>query len=96
MSVVGQGGNGGAGAKDGWDRTHFLSKQGIRFSSAHWFARPETVRGGKVGEVMLIRPSLLFQGSRPGLFYDVSTGESFPLRIPLDRLGAAVSPIDTP
>jgi hypothetical protein len=48
----------------------------------------------------------LFQGSRPGVFYDVSTGDSCPLRIPFDRplgheleaewLRAAVSPIDTP
>jgi len=43
-----------------------------------------------------VRSSLLFQGSRPGLFYDVSTGESCPLRIPFDRLRAAASPIDTP
>jgi len=43
-----------------------------------------------------IRSFPLFQGSRPGLFCDVSTGDSFPLRIPLDKLGAAASPIDTP
>ena len=38
----------------------------------------------------------LFQGSRPGLFYNLSTGESCPLRIPFDRLRAAASPIDPP
>ena len=27
----------------------------------------------------------LFQGFRPGLFYDVSTGESCPLRLPFDN-----------
>jgi hypothetical protein len=43
-----------------------------------------------------MKPFLLFQGSRPGLFYDVSTGESCPLRIPLDKLEAAASPTDTP
>jgi hypothetical protein len=46
-----------------------------------------------------MRPFHLFQGSpaeKRDLFYDVSTGESCPLRIPLDRLRAAVSPIDTP
>jgi len=36
-----------------------------------------------------------FQGSRAGLFSNVSTGEFCPLRIPLDKLGAAGSPIDT-
>ena len=45
---------------------------------------------------MFMRSFLLFQGSRPSLFYDVSTVESCPLRIPLDQLGAAASPIDTP
>ena len=44
---------------------------------------------------MVMRSSPLFQGSRPGLFYDLSTGESRPLRIPFDRLRAAASPIDT-
>jgi hypothetical protein len=45
-----------------------------------------------------IRPCLLFQGSRPCLFYDVSTSRfrEAGLRIPFDRLRAAVSPIDTP
>ena len=48
---------------------------------------------------------LQFQGSQPGLFSTVSTGEFCPLRIPLDkpldreleaeRLWAAASPIDT-
>jgi len=41
-----------------------------------------------------LRPFLRFRGSRPGLFYDLSTGEFCPLRIPLDKLGAAVSPAD--
>jgi hypothetical protein len=45
---------------------------------------------------MIMRSFLLFQGSRPGLFYDLSTGDSYPLRIPFDRLRAAASPIDTP
>jgi hypothetical protein len=53
-----------------------------------------------------MRSFVLLQGSQPCLFYDVSTGESCPLRIPLDKplgheleaewLGAAASPIDTP
>ena len=30
---------------------------------------------------MVVRSFLLFQGSRPGLFYDLSVGESCPLRI---------------
>jgi len=45
---------------------------------------------------LVMKSSSLFQGSRPGLFYDVSMGEFYPLRIPLDRLGAAASPTDTP
>ena len=45
---------------------------------------------------MVMRSFLLFQGFRPGLFYDISTGESCPLRIPFDRLRAAASPIATP
>jgi hypothetical protein len=36
-----------------------------------------------------------FQSSRVGLFSDVSVGDSCPLRILLDKLGAAVSPTDT-
>jgi hypothetical protein len=32
-----------------------------------------------------MRPFLLFQGSRPGIFYDVSTGDSYPRRILLDK-----------
>jgi len=36
-----------------------------------------------------------FQSSRVGLFSDVSAGDSCPLRILLDKLGAAVSPTDT-
>jgi hypothetical protein len=36
----------------------------------------------------------LFQGSRPGLFIDLSAVEFCPLRIPLVKLGAAVSPTD--
>jgi len=44
---------------------------------------------------------LRFRASRPGLFYDLSTGEFCPLRIPLalsasSGLGAAVSPADKP
>ena len=48
---------------------------------------------------MVMRSYLLFQGSpaeKRDLFYDGSTGDSCPLRIPLDKLGAAASPIDTP
>jgi len=30
---------------------------------------------------MVMSSFLLFQGSRPGLFYDLSAGESYPLRI---------------
>jgi hypothetical protein len=36
---------------------------------------------------------LSFQGSRACFFSDLFTGESCPLRIPFDRLRAAVSPI---
>ena len=39
-------------------------------------------------------PSL--QGSRTGLFSGLSAGDSCPLRIPLDKLGAAVSPTSKP
>jgi hypothetical protein len=42
----------------------------------------------------LLIPFLSYRGSRPGLFSDLSAGESCPLRIPLDKLGAAVSPTD--
>jgi hypothetical protein len=41
-----------------------------------------------------MRSFLRFRVSRPGLFYDLSAGEFCPLRIPLDKLGAAVSPAD--
>jgi hypothetical protein len=46
-----------------------------------------------------LKPFLRFQDSRPGLFCDLSAGESCPLRIPLapstgSELGAAVSPAD--
>ena len=44
--------------------------------------------------MMVMRSYLSFQGSRPGLFYDLSAGESCPLRILLDKLGAAGSPTD--
>jgi len=40
-----------------------------------------------------MKPFLSFQGSRAGFFSDLFTGESCPLRIPLDKLRAAVSPI---
>jgi len=36
-----------------------------------------------------------FQSSRVGLFSNVSAGDTCPLRILLDKLGAAVSPTDT-
>jgi hypothetical protein len=41
-----------------------------------------------------MRSFLRFRVSRPGLFYDLSAGEFCPLRIPLAKLGAAVSPTD--
>lgn len=39
---------------------------------------------------------LFLRSEAPGLVfsYDLSTGEFCPLRIPLDKLGAAVSPMD--
>jgi len=46
--------------------------------------------GQRVVETFSSVPSL----SRRDLFYDLSTRESCPLRIPLDELGAAVSPAD--
>ena len=39
-------------------------------------------------------PFLLFRVSRTGLFSDLSMWDSCPLRIPLDKLWAAVSPTD--
>jgi hypothetical protein len=48
---------------------------------------------------MALKPFLRFRASRTGLFYDLSAGDSCPLRIPLapstgSGLGAAVSPAD--
>jgi hypothetical protein len=40
-----------------------------------------------------MKPFLSFQGSRACFFSDLFTGDSCPLRIPFDRLRAAVSPI---
>ena len=45
---------------------------------------------------MVVRSFLLFQGSRTGLFSGLSAGDSYPLRIPFDRLRAAVSPTSKP
>ena len=47
-----------------------------------------------MGQRVSLRPFLRFRASRSGLFYDLSTGDSCPLRIPLGKLGAAVSPAD--
>jgi hypothetical protein len=38
----------------------------------------------------------MLQGSRTGLFSGSSAGDPYPLRIPLDKLGAAVSPTSEP
>jgi len=46
--------------------------------------------------VQVIHPFLLLRASRPGLCSDLSAGESCPLRIPFDKLRAAVSPADKP
>jgi len=43
-----------------------------------------------------MKPFLSFQGSRAGFFSDLFIGEFCPLRIPFDRLRAAVSPIPKP
>jgi hypothetical protein len=43
-----------------------------------------------------MKPFLSFQGSRACFFSGLFTGDPFPLRIPLDRLRAAVSPIPKP
>jgi hypothetical protein len=40
-----------------------------------------------------MKPFLSFQGSRACFFSNLFAGESCPLRIPFDRLRAAVSPI---
>jgi hypothetical protein len=40
-----------------------------------------------------MKPFLSFQGSRACFFSDLFTGEPCPLRIPFDKLRAAVSPI---
>jgi len=42
---------------------------------------------------MVMRPYLSFQGSRPGLFYDLSVGEFCPLRIPLINQGLRLPPL---
>ncbi|MEE9504296.1 MAG: hypothetical protein V3V90_04140, partial [Thermodesulfobacteriota bacterium] len=41
-----------------------------------------------------LKSFLRFQGSRPGLFYDLSAGEFCPLRISRPIGGTAVSPAD--
>jgi hypothetical protein len=43
-----------------------------------------------------MKPFLSFQGSRACFFSDLFTGDTCPLRIPFDRLRAAVSPIPKP
>jgi hypothetical protein len=40
-----------------------------------------------------MKPFLSFQGSRADFFSGLFTGDTCPLRIPFDRLRAAVSPI---
>jgi hypothetical protein len=40
-----------------------------------------------------MKPFLSFQGSRACFFSNLFTGEPYPLRIPFDKLRAAVSPI---
>jgi hypothetical protein len=42
---------------------------------------------------MVIRSFLLFQGSRPGLFYDLSVGDFCPLRIPPINRGLRLPPL---
>jgi hypothetical protein len=44
-------------------------------------------------QAYVMKPFLPFQGSRVCFFSDLFTGDSCPLRIPFDRLRAAVSPI---
>ena len=46
----------------------------------------------KTGSVSL-RPFLRFRVSRPGLFYDLSTGDSCPLRIPPTSRGLRFPPL---
>ena len=43
-----------------------------------------------------MKPFLSFQGSRACFFSNLFTGDPCPLRIPFDRLRAAVSPIPKP
>jgi len=43
--------------------------------------------------MMVMRSYLTFQGSRPGLFYDLSVGESCPLRIPPINRGLRFPPL---
>jgi len=43
-----------------------------------------------------MKPFLSFQGSRACFFSGLFTGDTCPLRIPLDKLRAAVSPIPKP
>ena len=40
-----------------------------------------------------LKPFLRFRASRPGLFYDLSTGEFCPLRIPLASSGLRFPPL---
>jgi hypothetical protein len=43
-----------------------------------------------------MKPFLSLRGSRAGFFSDLFTGDPCPLRIPFDRVRAAVSPIPKP
>jgi hypothetical protein len=45
---------------------------------------------------LVMMPFLQYSGFRAGRFYGLSAGEFCPLRIPLDKLGAAGSPTDKP
>jgi hypothetical protein len=73
-----------------------LKAQGIRLEKS---AMPSLLK--RLYKLMgrVRRSFLRFRVSRPGLFYDLSAGEFYPLRIPLapstgSVLGAAVSPTD--
>jgi hypothetical protein len=70
----------------------FFTRASMFLQTSLVVAKPSTFGGGPGGlreKAISCVPRL-----RPGLFCDLPPGEFCPLRIPLDRLGAAVSPRD--
>jgi len=73
-----------------------LSVPQVCASAGYIFGKDPLLRASRIicSIGMGMRSFLLFRGSRPGLFYDLSTGDTCPLRIPFDRLRTAASPTD--